>query len=206
MNGNLKIGWILGACVVAGAAYWLYAQQAASDASGGAGSGDGTGDQSDGSSTSAASLLDNASATILSGLQSIGQSLGIVQAKGIRNNNPGNLRYVASIPWKGQTGDDGTGYAVFDTAEDGIRALGHQLATYISRGENTVTLVIQTYAPDTENNTAAYINDVATRMGVDVNQPFDTGAIPSLAQAIIIHENGSDPYGIDSIAAWSTEA
>lgn len=206
MNGNSKIIWIIGALALAGGAYWFYAYQTSGEADSGADAGDGSGDASISGESSSDSILDSASTSILSAFQTIGQSLGIVQPKGIRNNNPGNLRYVASIAWKGQTGDDGTGYAVFDTAEDGIRALGHQLATYIGRGVNTVTSVITTYAPDTENNTDAYITDVSNRMGIDPNQPFDTGAIPSLAQAIIIHENGQDPYGIDDIAQWSTEA
>jgi hypothetical protein len=125
--------------------------------------------------------------------------------KGIRNNNPGNLRFFASIPWKGQTGDDGTGYAVFDTAEDGVRAMGHQLRTYLSRGISTVAAIISTWAPSSENDTGAYIADVAGRLGVDPNQPLDAGAVPALAVAITYHENGQNPYGDAAVAAWSQE-
>ncbi|HFX8036006.1 TPA: hypothetical protein ACIF5E_004931, partial [Escherichia coli] len=45
------------------------------------------------------------------------------RARGIRNNNPGNLEYSKTNPWVGQTGDDGR-FAKFETPEHGIRALG----------------------------------------------------------------------------------
>jgi hypothetical protein len=205
LNGSSKIIWI-GALAVAGAAYW-YASRASGGDAGGNAPGDTSGYAPDGGGLAPAATADSAPTQGLTDiLQSIGRSLGIVTSKGIRNNNAGNLRYVAGIPWRGQLGDDGTGYAVFDSAEDGVRALGHQLSTYLARGLNTVQAIISTFAPDSENNTAAYVADVSQRIGADPGQALDRGAIPVLAQAIIIHENGTDPYGIASIAAWSTEA
>ncbi len=200
MNGTQKVWWALGALSLAGGAAWYYF------ASSGEGSdtsddGDGTGDPSVGGGQSSVASAYSSATQVLTQL---GASIGIVP-KGVRNNNPGNIRYVVGIPWKGQTGDDGTGYAVFDSAEDGVRALGHQLNTYMNRGLTTVNAIISTWAPNNENNTAAYIADVAGRLGVDPNQPLGADSIPALAQAIIIHENGYDPYGMDSIAAWSTE-
>lgn len=206
MNGSQKTYWILGALALAGGAYWFYAYSSAGAAASATGEGGTDGDASGGGAAAAASGTDSPTAQVLSVFQTIGESLGIMQPKGIRNNNPGNLRYVPSIAWKGQTGSDGSGYAVFDTAEDGIRAMGHELRDYLGRQENTVASIISTWAPSNENDTNAYIADVAGRLGVDPQQPLDGGAIPALAQAIIIHENGSDPYGIAAIAAWSTEA
>ena len=125
--------------------------------------------------------------------------------KGLRNHNPGNLRYVPSIAWTGQVGDDGTGYAVFDTDEHGVRALGHQLQTYLSRGVNTVASIVSTYAPSSENDTQAYIADVSQRLGVDPNQELDSSALPPLAAAIIQHENGTQPFSLGDIQAWVYE-
>lgn len=211
MNGKLTLFLAIGACAVAG--FIVYRESAA--ARGNASGDSGSGDSSVGGASGAAAGSDSSAFEGLTSLFSnIGASLGIVAPKGERNNNPGNIRYVASIQWQGQTGDDGTGYAVFDTPENGIRALGHQLRTDINRGQNTVALIIggdlsqgfYGYAPPNENNTIAYINDVSQRLGVDANQSLDQGAIPALAQAMIIHEEGEDIYGIANIAAWSTES
>lgn len=203
MNGNGKIFFVIGALGLAG---WLIYRQTASAATGGDASGVASGDPSGGGASGAVGGSESSPLTWLTNmLQRAGQSLGVAQPRGIRNNNPGNLRYVASIQWVGQIGDDGNGYAVFDTAEHGIRALGHQLMTYMSRGLTTVQTIISTWAPTNENDTAAYISDVASRVGVDPSDTLDQTSIPALAQAIIIHENGSDPYGLDSITQWATE-
>jgi len=203
LDGNSKGIYFFGAAAIVAAIVWYFAR---GSSSGGAG-----GDSSIGGASGASPGADSPTG---SWLDTLAQSIGIVGPKGERNNNPGNIRYVASINWQGQIGDDGTGYAVFDTAENGVRALGHQLRTDINRGQNTVALIIggdlslgfYGYAPPNENNTAAYISDVSQRIGVDPNQPLDAGAIPVLAQAMIIHEEGRDSYGIEAIAAWSTEA
>lgn len=112
-------------------------------------------------------------------------------SRGYRNNNPGNLRYIAVNPWNGQTGNDG-GYGVYDSPENGTRALGHQLMAYNNRGLNTVTTIISTWAPSSDgNDTAAYIADVADQLGIDPDAPFDVvGSLPELTAAIAKHENG----------------
>jgi hypothetical protein len=210
MNGNATKGlywWALGALAAAGAAYWWYQQSQSGDASANA---DGSGDSPDSGASGAAAADQSGApqglgATLLGWLNTAGQAVGITQAKGIRNNNPGNLRYVAAIQWKGITGQDATGYATFDTAEDGVRAMGHNLRSYIARGLLTVTQIISTWAPSSENDTAAYIADVAGRLGVDPDQPLNVGYIGALAVAITYHENGSNPYGDDAVAAWAVE-
>ncbi|MDR8284944.1 hypothetical protein FPK77_25135, partial [Acinetobacter baumannii] len=58
-------------------------------------------------------------------------------ARGIRNNNPGNLEASSSNPWVGQTGSDGR-FAKFETPEHGIRALGRNLISYQRQGIDTV--------------------------------------------------------------------
>ncbi|MSH34709.1 hypothetical protein GKF49_25355, partial [Escherichia coli] len=63
------------------------------------------------------------------------------RARGIRNNNPGNLEYSKTNPWVGQTGDDGR-FAKFETPEHGIRALGRNLMSYQRQGIDTVSEII----------------------------------------------------------------
>jgi hypothetical protein len=117
--------------------------------------------------------------------------------RGLRNNNPGNLR-----SWIG-AGSSG-GFAVFDTPEQGVNALSKQLQLYNGRGNNTINGIISKYAPGSENNTAAYIAAVARDTGFDPSAHLDISdpAIrSSLMAAIIKHENGSNPYSNKQIQA-----
>jgi len=118
-------------------------------------------------------------------------------ARGIRNNNPGNIEYSKTNPWVGQTGDDGR-FAKFETPEHGIRALGRNILSYQRRGVDTVSEIISNWAPEKDgNNTAAYIKAVCERLGVSADQPLDASnpdTLRALCAAIIHHENGNQPY------------
>lgn len=118
-------------------------------------------------------------------------------ARGIRNNNPGNLEYSKTNPWVGQTGDDGR-FAKFETPEHGIRALGRNLLSYQRQGIDTVSDIINRWAPPSDNNnTDAYIKAVCAKLGVTADQQLDASnpdTLKALCAAIIQHENGSQPY------------
>ncbi|MGX4910967.1 hypothetical protein ACUYGN_17420 [Enterobacter chengduensis] len=118
-------------------------------------------------------------------------------ARGIRNNNPGNLEYSKTNPWVGQTGDDGR-FAKFETPEHGIRALGRNLLSYQRQGIDTVSDIINRWAPPSDNNnTDAYIKAVCAQLGVTADQQLDASnpdTLKALCAAIIQHENGSQPY------------
>ena len=113
--------------------------------------------------------------------------------RGIRNNNPGNIR-KSQVDWIGEVTGVDESFESFDTMENGIRALGKLLLTYDKKyGLNTVRSIIDRWAPPNENNTEAYIAATATRMGVnsedklDLHNPF---VLSKLVYAIICHENG----------------
>ena len=149
MNGHGKIFLLLALATGCAAAYYVFKTSGAStdsDPDGSTGAGDASGS---GASGGVAAAYQSTLEGIGNAAASLGYTLGISTPKGLRNHNPGNLRYVASVPWNGQVGDDGTGYAVFDTDEHGVRALGHQLQTYSSLGLNTVTAIITRSAPST---------------------------------------------------------
>lgn len=113
-----------------------------------------------------------------------------VISRGYRNNNPGNIRFIEKNPWNGQTGND-AGYGIYVTPEAGTRALGKQLLAYAARDLNTVTKIISTWAPSSENNTYAYIMAVADALDVDPDAKINVGnRLPELARAIAKHENG----------------
>ncbi|WP_346840158.1 structural protein [Microbulbifer sp. SAOS-129_SWC] len=122
--------------------------------------------------------------------------------RGIRNNNPGNIE--AGEPWQGATGDDGR-YLVFESPLYGLRALSRTLDTYRSKyGINTVAGIIDRWAPDIENNTAAYIAHVASAVGVAPQEQLQPVHRLPLIAAIVLHENGQQPYS-DALIAQAIE-
>ncbi|HHT1110002.1 TPA: hypothetical protein ACTYBL_001837 [Klebsiella aerogenes] len=129
--------------------------------------------------------------------------------RGVRNNNPGNLEASSSNPWVGQTGSDGR-FAKFETPEHGIRALGRNLLSYQRQGIDTVSDIINRWAPPSDNNdTAAYIKSVCAQLGVKADQPLDTSnpdTLQALCAAIIKHENGSQPYSNEQLSTGVSAA
>ncbi|EHC1644172.1 hypothetical protein JT650_000242 [Escherichia coli] len=130
-------------------------------------------------------------------------------ARGIRNNNPGNLEYSKTNPWVGQTGDDGR-FAKFETPEHGIRALGRNLLSYQRQGIDTVSDIINRWAPPADNNnTDAYIQAVCAQLGVAPDQQLDASnpdTLKALCAAIIHHENGNQPYSDQQLSSGVSAA
>lgn len=121
--------------------------------------------------------------------------------RGMRNNNPGNLNYAGQ---EGATKESGPGgrFAVFQSMEHGVVALAKQLQLYASRGNDTVRGIISKYAPESENNTAAYIASMTKRMGVGPDQKLDLNNINVLREVIAgisTVENGAGRLGIGQI-------
>lgn len=120
------------------------------------------------------------------------------QQRGIRNNNPGNIRR-SSDAWQGLAPvQDDPAFFKFESPEYGIRAMVRVLKNYQARhGLNTIRQIIARWAPSSENDTAAYIRNMEQWTGLgadlplDLNQPFVLGA---LVPAIIRMENGIQPY------------
>lgn len=84
---------------------------------------------------------------------------------GIRLYNPMNIR-ISSSRWLGLVGSY-KGFCEFSSFEYGLRAGIVLLRNYIRRGYNTVSRIINRYAPPFENNTDAYINYVCEFCHVD---------------------------------------
>ena len=87
--------------------------------------------------------------------------------RGLVNNNPGNIRKNGTAWHSAVTGSDPT-FVTFDTPVDGIRAMAKLLLTYQRQhGLDTIAEMIERWAPTVENDSFAYIDDVATRLGID---------------------------------------
>lgn len=130
-------------------------------------------------------------------------------ARGIDNNNPGNLEFSKSNPWEGQTGSDGR-FAKFETPEHGIRALGRNLISYQRQGYDTVSDIINRWAPPEDNNdTEAYIKAVCAQVGVSADQKIDVSnpdTLKKLSAAIIHHENGNQPFSDQQLNTGASAA
>ena len=118
--------------------------------------------------------------------------------RGIRNNNPGNIRRSAD-PWQGLARDQNDdAFFQFSEAKWGIRALARVLISYQDRhGLRTVRGIVSRWAPPVENKTSSYIDHVARRLGVGADDPLDVHdyrVLRGLVEAIIAHENGQQPY------------
>ncbi len=128
--------------------------------------------------------------------------------RGIRDNNPGNIRR-SDIQWQGQLtqaqveANGGTWDPTFIQFSDpayGVRAIGHVLQSYLARGLATVNSIIRTYSATDDD---AYVANVAAALGVGPDDVIDVNArLPDLATAIIQQENGEQPYDPASIQQW----
>jgi len=102
--------------------------------------------------------------------------------------NVGNLREVGSSQFRS-----------FASPEEGVAANVQNLLAYNKRGINTVSKIISTWAPPSDNNpTAAYIANVSRALGVDPNAPLnmqDPAVMSKLITAIGVQEKGQRAFG-----------
>ncbi|KXF81774.1 hypothetical protein ATN88_00015 [Enterovibrio coralii] len=116
------------------------------------------------------------------------------QPRGFRNNNPLNIDYNPANQWEGQTGKEtgkGARFATFSAMEYGVRAGAKLVSNYMRRYHiNTVHGIINRWAPESENNTYAYVEHVSHKLGVSPYEPIKEADIPELLYHMIKHENG----------------
>jgi len=141
----------------------------------------------------------------------------VAQPRGIRNNNPGNIRWADD--WQGLVPTymrTDPAFCQFTEARFGIRAICRILVNYGSKtgkngvgypGIDTVREIISRWAPESENDTEAYIAAVAHTVGVNPNVHIDVTNLKimrGLVMGIIQHENGQQPYSESVIneAMW----
>jgi hypothetical protein len=141
-------------------------------------------------------LVDMTSSPTIAGNQAL--------PRGLRNNNPGNLR---SWPCAGSSG----GYAAFASPEDGLKAAGRNLIAYQDKyGIDTISKTISRWAPAGDNNNVpAYIAAMSksTGYGADQNLNFhDPKVLAPMISGLVKHENGQNPYDAETIAKAAVAA
>lgn len=130
----------------------------------------------------------------------MGITMSTWKPRGIRNNNPGNIRRTGTA-WRGMSPQQpDPEYITFQSPVWGIRAMARILKNYRALyGLDTVAGIVSRWAPPSENNTAAYIASVSAAVGVDPDQPLTADQLPALVAAMIYHENGQQPYSLNTI-------
>ena len=122
-------------------------------------------------------------------------------ARGIRNNNPGNIRHGEK--WEGLSDKQtDSSFCIFKTPEYGIRAMAKILLNYQKKYDlKTIKQIISRWAPPNENDTQSYINSVSLSVGVDSEEEININKniMVPLIKAIIKHENGEQPYSDETI-------
>lgn len=132
------------------------------------------------------------------------------QARGMRNNNPGNIK---DGPWArrqpGYAGSDGT-FARFNSLEQGTAAQESLLGNHYVNGQRSVQDIVLKYlggANNPENSTESqrnYVGYVASRLGINPGDPVPPAALPQLAQAMREFENGTRSGGKGGPIAQTT--
>lgn len=121
--------------------------------------------------------------------------------RGIRNNNPGNIRHGEK--WQGlSSAQTDKSFCQFISPIWGIRALFKVLFTYQRKhNKKTIRQIIDRYAPPNENHTENYIQFVAKKLGVGANDEInvqDKATLYALSEAIIKMENSNQhPYSVE---------
>jgi hypothetical protein len=111
--------------------------------------------------------------------------------RNVRLNNPGNVDRT-SIPWQGMSAIQADPrFITFVGPQWGFRCMQRILLGDFREGSTTVHQLIDRWAPPVENDTSAYVTDVATRMGIGIDETLSLPAqsLP-LLKAIAIHEGG----------------
>jgi len=94
--------------------------------------------------------------------------------RGFRNNNPLNIRHNADV-FQGEIEGTDKAFKTFSSMPYGYRAAFAILATYLSRGWNTIEKIITRWAPQDENDTESYINNVEEWSGIPRNKELTAG-------------------------------
>lgn len=128
--------------------------------------------------------------------------------RGVRNNNPLNIRYVARNHWFGRVKEKkDSAFEEFTEMRYGFRAAFILLHRYIYlEKRNTILAIISKWAPVEDNNdTLQYAQFVAGRCNVGIYTPIDFKdcvMMQRLVLAMAKFENGQDLSKVDALLGY----
>lgn len=114
--------------------------------------------------------------------------------RGVRNNNPLNLSYVPGQQGLDPAAPSDGRFGRYTSMEAGIAQSVRQMQLHAERrGANTLSKLIQLWAPSSDNNTGAYIRQVERETGLGRDQVLDfqdEATLRKLVAAMARVENG----------------
>lgn len=119
--------------------------------------------------------------------------------RGIRNNNPLNIRFNSGNTWLGKVYEDekkDKEFEEFQAMKYGYRAAAFLIHRYIEGGKDTVEAIINKWAPPSENQTGKYIYNVCRRSGLGRDTHIElsnAGQFLRLLDGMAFVENGRTP-------------
>lgn len=126
--------------------------------------------------------------------------------RGLRNNNPGNIRKNSDV-FQGEKTSSDKEFKQFKSMAYGYRAIFKILSNY---GRNyhlkTIRQMISRWAPENENNTDAYIKAVSDYAGIPADDPInvnDREQMIRIVAGMSKVENGREADMSDVITGWS---
>lgn len=126
--------------------------------------------------------------------------------RGLRNNNPGNIRRNSDI-FQGEVNPSrDKEFKQFKNMAYGYRAMYKILSNYYNKYQlNTIGKMISRWAPENENNTAAYVSLVSSYSGVGPDDliSFDREQMIRIVAGMSRVENGIEAVMSDVIAGWN---
>jgi hypothetical protein len=131
-----------------------------------------------------------------------GKPIYSIMAKGYKNNNPGNIRLTFDtqgnkiLLYQGEIDGTSKSFRTFESMAYGYRAMFSLLTNYVnSHGCDTIRKIISRYAPSSENDTEAYINNVSSLTNTDPDELIDlsdSNFMQQLVASMSFQENGID--------------
>ncbi|WP_347144169.1 structural protein P5 [Parabacteroides distasonis] len=126
--------------------------------------------------------------------------------RGLRNNNPGNIRRNSDV-FQGEKTSSDREFKQFKSMAYGYRAIFKILSNYYRNYKlDTIRKIIGRWAPENENNTNAYIKAVSDYAGISADDPInvnDREQMTRIVAGMSKVENGREADMPDVIAGWN---
>lgn len=126
--------------------------------------------------------------------------------RGLRNNNPGNIRKNSDV-FQGEKTSSDKEFKQFKSMAYGYRAIFKILSNYYRNYKlDTIRKMIGRWAPENENDTDAYVKAVSDYAGIPADDPInvnDREQMIRIVAAMSRIENGREADMSDVIAGWN---
>lgn len=127
------------------------------------------------------------------------------EPRGISNCNPGNIRRSGDVFQGEIIPSKDAKFKQFQNMAYGYRAMFKLLSTYYrAYSLKTIRQLVTRWAPNNENNTAAYITLVSSYTGIAADAPlqFTEGEMTKIVAAMSRVENGREANMVEVADGW----